>query len=88
MCKIFEYYTCIKLSEEYQKSFYEYNDIYPNFKEIHKMSRNYTGIDCSDMDNTILQCKLRTNNLTLKECGTFLGYRVIFSNVLNKPIIR
>ena len=51
------------------------------------MSRNDTGIDCS-INTTIIQCKLRTNNLTWRECGTFLGYRVIFSNELNKPIIR
>ncbi len=88
LCKIFEYYTCNKLSKEYQKQFYEYNDIEPNFKEINKMSRNDKGIDGSDMDKTIVQCKLRTNNLTWKECGTFFGYRVIFRNELNKPIIR
>ena len=31
--KIFEYFSCIKLTEEYGKQFYEYNDIEPNFKE-------------------------------------------------------
>ena len=36
LCKIFEYYTCNKLSQEYQKPFYEYNDIDPNFKELNK----------------------------------------------------
>jgi len=35
--KIFEYYSCIKLSEEYNKPFYEYNDIDPNFKEVNNM---------------------------------------------------
>ena len=38
--KIFEYYSCIKLTEEYGIQFYEYNDIDPDFKEINKMSRN------------------------------------------------
>jgi hypothetical protein len=33
LCKIFEYYSCIKLSEEYNKSFYEYDDIDLNFKK-------------------------------------------------------
>ena len=64
--KIFEYYSCIKLSEEYKKPFYEYNNIDPTFKELNKMSRNDTGIDCSDLDNTIVQCKLRKNTLTWK----------------------
>jgi len=86
--KIFEYYSCIKLSEEYNKQFYEYDDIDPTFKEVNKMSRNDTGIDCSDLDNTIVQCKLRKNTLTWKECSTFFGSQVIFNSELKKPIVR
>ena len=71
--KIFEYYSCIKLSEEYKKPFYEYNDIDPNFKELNNMSRNDTGIDCSDLINTIVQCKLRGKSLRWEECSTFFG---------------
>jgi len=86
--KIFEYYSCIRLSEEYQKPFYEYDDIEPSFKELNKMSRNDTGIDCSDMIDTIVQCKLRKNTLTWKDCATFFGSQNIYSNELKKPIIR
>jgi hypothetical protein len=64
--KIFEYYSCIKLSEEYNKHFYEYDEIDPTFKELNKMTRHDTGIDCSDLLNTIVQCKLRKNTLTWK----------------------
>ena len=60
--KIFEWYSCIKLTEEYKTQFYEYNDIHPTFKEDNNMSRNDTGIDLSDLNKTIVQCKLRTNN--------------------------
>jgi len=86
--KIFEYYSCIKLSEEYNKPFYEYDDIDPTFKEINNMSRNDTGIDCSDLENSIVQCKLRKNSLTWKECATFFGSQVIFNKELNKPTVR
>jgi len=86
--KIFEYYSCIKLSEEYKKPFYEYDDIEPSFKELNKMSRNDTGIDCSDLIDTIVQCKLRKNTLTWKDCATFFGSQVIFSAELKKPIVR
>ena len=86
--KIFEYYSCIKLSEEYKKQFYEYDDIEPEFKELNKMSRNDTGIDCCDLKNTIVQCKLRTGNLNWKECSTFFGSQVIFSIELKKKIIK
>ena len=88
LCKIFEYYTCIKLSEELNRQFIEYNDIDPNFKELNKMSRNDTGIDCCDLINTIVQCKLRKNTLNWKECSTFFGSQNIYSDELNKPIIR
>ena len=86
--KIFEYYSCIKLSEEYNKPFYEYDDIDPTYKELNKMTRNDTGIDLSDLDKTIVQCKLRKNSLTWKECSTFFGNMSIFSKELNKAIIR
>ena len=86
--KIFEYYSCIKLSNEYKKTFYEYDDIDPNFKELNKMSKTDTGIDCSDLIDTIVQCKLRTKTLSWKECGTFFGSQNIFDQVLKTPIIR
>jgi hypothetical protein len=88
LCKIFEYYTCIKLSEEYGKTFYEYDDIDPTFKEENEMSRNDTGIDCCDLIDTIVQCKLRLKVLNWRECGTFFGSRNIFCPVVNKVIIR
>jgi superfamily II DNA or RNA helicase len=88
ICKIFEYFSCIQLTQDNGRLFYEYNDIDPTFKELNKMSRNDTGIDCSDLLNTIVQCKLRKNTLTWKECSTFFGSQIIFSSELNKKIIR
>jgi len=86
--KIFEYFSCIKLSEERETLFYEYNDIDPNFKELNKMSRNDTGIDCCDLLNTIVQCKLRKNTLTWRDCSTFFGSQVFYNKELKKPVIR
>jgi superfamily II DNA or RNA helicase len=80
LCKIFEYYTCIKLTEEYNEQFYEYNDIDPDFKEKHQMSKNDTGIDCCNLKDTIVQCKLRKNILTWKECSTFFGSNIVLED--------
>jgi hypothetical protein len=88
LCKIFEYFTCIKLSEKYKKSFYEYDDIDPDFKELNKMTRRDTGIDCCDLIDTIVQCKLRKKTLTWKECSTFFGSQNIRDIKLNKTIVR
>ena len=79
LCKIFEYYSCIKLTEEYKTFFYEYADIDPEFKEENQMTKNDTGIDCSNLIDTIVQCKLRKDTLTLKECATFFGSQNIFN---------
>ena len=36
--KMFEYFSCIKLSEEYNRPFYIYDDIDPTFKEVNPTS--------------------------------------------------
>jgi len=88
LSKIFEYYSCLKLTDEYKKQFYEYDDIDPTFKEDNQMSRNDTGIDCSDLDKTIVQCKLRKTSLTWTECSTFFASQNLFNNELNKATVR
>jgi superfamily II DNA or RNA helicase len=88
IAKIFEYYTCIKLTEEYKRTFYEYGDIDSNFKEENKLTQNDSGIDCCDLKNTIVQCKLRSNNLTWGECATFFASAIIYNNEKNKKIIK
>jgi superfamily II DNA or RNA helicase len=77
LAKIFEYYSCIKLTQEYKQIFYEYRDIDPEFKELNNMSKNDTGVDASNLKDTIVQCKLRKDTLTWKECSTFFGSNVI-----------
>jgi superfamily II DNA or RNA helicase len=86
--KIFEYFSCISLMNEYNKIFYQYEDIPPDFKELNNLSQIDTGIDICDLDNTIVQCKLRKNILNWKDCATFFGSQNIYDKSLNKTIIR
>jgi len=88
LSKIFEWYSCIYLYKQYKKQFYEYSDIEPTFKEINNMTKYDTGIDCCDLIDTIVQCKLRKDTLDWKECGTFFGSQNIYSEELNKIIVR
>ena len=88
LCKIFEYFSCIKLTEEYKTAFYEYADIDPEFKELNQMTRNDTGIDCSNLIDTIVQCKLRKDTLTWKECSTFFASQNLYNEELNETIVR
>ena len=87
LCKIFEYYTCIKLTKELNQPFYEYNDIDANFKELHQMSKNDTGIDCCNLIDTIVQCKLRKNSLTWSEVSTFFGSNLSFCDEQKKLMV-
>jgi superfamily II DNA or RNA helicase len=86
--KIFEYFTCIKLTQELKTQFYEYNDISPEFKEKNNMTCYDSGIDCCNLIDTIVQCKLRKNYLNWKECSTFFGSQNIFDKKLNEIIIK
>jgi len=86
--KIFEYFSCIKLSEKYRRQFYEYNDITPDFKEENELSRNDTGIDCCDLRDTIVQCKLRATSLDWRECATFFGSQTAFSEQEQRTIVK
>lgn len=86
LSKIFEWYSCIKLMQKYERLFLEYSDIDIDFKENNNMSKSDTGIDCCDMIDTIVQCKLRKKTLTWKECSTFFASQNAFIN--NKLIIK
>lgn len=86
--KIFEYYSCIKLSEEYRTPYYEYLDIPADFKEKNNLSILDTGIDCCDLNNSIVQCKLRTNSLTWKDCATFIASKNAFDEEKGVEFVR
>jgi superfamily II DNA or RNA helicase len=88
LCKIFEYYVCIKLKEKYNHDFYEYYDIPVEFKEENNLSKNDTGIDCCDLDKTIVQCKLRKKELGWNEISTFVATQNIFNTEKNEVIVR
>lgn len=86
--KIFEYFTCIKLTQIYKKQFYEYEDIDPSYKEENYMTQNDTGIDACDLDNTVVQCKLRQKSLTWSDCATFFGSQLMFDEQKQETIVR
>lgn len=85
---IFEYYSCLVLSAKLKRQFYQYDDIDNTFKEDNKMSRKDTGIDVSDMRNTIVQCKLRQKTLNWKECATFFASQNSVDFETGKPFVR
>ena len=88
LSKIFEYYSCILLTKEYKDLFFHYDDISPDYKENNFMSINDTGIDICNLNDTIVQCKLRKKYLNWNDCSTFFASQNIYCNLLNKTIIK
>ena len=61
LAKIFEFFICYQLTSlsNFEECFYMYEDIPLDFKEENKLSKADTGIDCCNLKDTIVQCKLR-----------------------------
>jgi len=88
LAKIFEYYTCIKLAKGNNEIYLLYEHIDNTFKENNQMNRKDCGIDCCNMTDTIVQCKLRNNSLTWTDCATFFASQNIFDLSVNKTVVR
>lgn len=69
--QIFKWFTCIKLTEDYNRPFYEYNDIPPDYKEKNHMNK-YCEIDACDLIDTIVHCKFKEKTLAFVDCTAFL----------------
>ena len=85
---IFECYSAIKLSEQYNTEFLMYDDIDPVFKEDNGLSRNDTGIDLCNKLDMIAQVKLRTYNLTWRELSTFVASKNAYNSETDEEYIR
>jgi primosomal protein N' len=88
LAKIYEYYTCIKLEEEYDELFYEYDIMPPEFKENNNLSKYDSGIDCCNLVDTIVQCKLRKKSLNWGECATFFASQNSYCSNKKETIIK
>ena len=44
------------------------------------MTQNDTGIDCCNMIDTIVQCKLRDKTLSWRELSTFFGSNIVLDD--------
>ncbi len=88
LSKIFEYYSCIKITEEFNKNMYAWDDVSPDFKELNNLSQADSGIDGCDLTDTIMQNKLRKSSLTWGEVATFFGSQNTFDDNLDKTIVK
>ena len=85
---IFEYYSCILLSEEYNKLYYHFNYITADYKETNNLPSKDHGFDASNLTDTIVQCKLRTKALNYGDLSTFFASNVHYCEVTNTTILK
>jgi len=77
LLQIFKWFTCIKLSEEYNTPFYEYNNIPLDYKKKCCINK-YSCIDACNLIDTVVQCSLK-DFLTVKDC-TLMYASSLFHN--------
>jgi superfamily II DNA or RNA helicase len=70
--RIFELYSCIKLTESKNQTFYPYDRIDVDFKEKYSLTKNDTGVDFCNLIDTIGQAKCR-KHVNWRDCATFFG---------------
>lgn len=71
--RAFELHTAISLTRATGRQFLLYADVAPETKRRLGMSTVDTGIDLCDGVDTIVQCKLRTGTVSLRDTATFFA---------------
>ena len=75
LSKCFEYFTCIKLTDEFQREFHAYSYIKPHIKEKLNLTNVDVGIDATDLTTTLVQSKLYTDAISWRCLATFLAHQ-------------
>jgi hypothetical protein len=68
LLQIFKWFTCIKLSEEYNTPFYEYNNIPIDYRKKYCINK-YSCIDACNLIDTVVKCSLK-DLLKVNDCST------------------
>ena len=75
---LFEYYSCLILSEKHNKKYHQYAEIPGDYKENAGLPDKDIGVDFCDMEDTIGQCKMfsKTSTIGWGTISTFLASRI------------
>ena len=88
---IFEYYSAIKLTKQFNKEFYVYNDVFKFRKQDFNFPIKDHGIDVTNLSlNSIGQCKYYSSNsyITYKKLSTFLASEKLVGKKLDFFLVR
>ena len=71
--KVFEMFVAERMAIERGVTFWLWDDVPHEIKVARGLVRRDLGIDVTDGATTIVQCKLRARYITWRECSTFFG---------------
>ena len=71
--RLFEMLVAERLTREHGRAFHLWEDVALEVKDARGLPHPDTGIDVTDAETTIVQCKLRSTTLTWTDCATFLA---------------
>ena len=71
--KVFEMFVAERMAIERGVQFWLWDDVPHEIKVARGLVRRDLGIDVTDGATTIVQCKLRARYITWRECSTFFG---------------
>jgi hypothetical protein len=78
--KLFEMFVAERMASERGVPFWLWEDVPHEIKAARGLTRRDLGIDVTDGATTIVQCKLRTRTVTWRECATFFGCAVAYTD--------
>ena len=77
--KVFEMFVAERMARERGRAFWLWEDLPHEVKAARGLVRRDTGVDVTDGETTIVQCKLRARTVTWAECATFFGCAVAYA---------
>ena len=78
--KVFEMFVAERMARERGRAFWLWEDLPHEAKAARGLLRRDTGVDVTDGEATIAQCKLRARTVTWAECATFFGCAVAYAD--------
>ena len=86
--KVFEMFVAERMATERGVPFWLWEDVPHEIKAARGLVRRDLGIDVTDGATTIVQCKLRARYITWRECATFFGCNLGYTDGAYKAVWR
>jgi superfamily II DNA or RNA helicase len=86
--RMFEYYTSLQLMERDQREYFVYEEMDGTMTDRLGLPARDQGIDVCDVQETIVQCKLRNRNISWRDVATFMASQNAYCEETGATIVR